>query len=238
MGRRGSMAHVLSSDEPAQESLTGRLFFAEDPDPRVLQGVFALMCCLSGALLVAGGSTVTLRLLARPRAGDPARGSAAWPRWSRGDRAPTWALWVLPLADMAAARHGAARATASNGIGILVVVPAIWLGPAVRPPRRRGLRPGRRRPGRGPEPGLLRRQRRRSWPGLVVIPLVAAWAAAAVAAGIEGIERGRARGRAARASGWPRRSRSSSTSGSSPRRSSTPSTSAWCCSTRTAATAP
>ena len=96
----GVMAHVLSSDEPAQESLTGRLFFAEEPDPRVLQGVFALMCCLSGALLVAGGTSVGLHswpglalvlLLG-------VSGLAALVPWRH---APAWALWALPLADMA-----------------------------------------------------------------------------------------------------------------------------------------
>jgi signal transduction histidine kinase len=182
------MSHVLPSHEPAQESLTGRLFFAEDPDPRVLQGVFALMCCLSGALLVAGGSTVTLDswpglalviLLGLS-------GLAALVPW---DHVPTWALWILPLADMALL--GMARLSDSaNGIGILVVVPAIWLG---RQFGRRGAVVS------GVAAALLVGVPSLAYFGvsgtdlarLVVIPLVAAWAAAAVAAGIEGIERGR-----------------------------------------------
>jgi two-component system phosphate regulon sensor histidine kinase PhoR len=182
------MTHVLTSDEPARESLTGRLFFAEEPDPRALQGVFALMCCLAGALLVAGGEQVSLHtwpglalvlLLG-------VSGLAALVPWGS---VPTGALWVLPLADLALL--GMARLSdSSNGIGILVVVPAVWLG---RQFGRRGAVVA------GLATVLLVGVPSLVYFGvsglnlarLVVIPLVAAWAAAAVAAGIEGIERGR-----------------------------------------------
>jgi signal transduction histidine kinase len=182
------MTHVLSSDEPAQESLTRRLLFADEPDPRLLQGVFALVCCVAGGLLLAGGQDLTLDSW-------PGRalvlllglsGVAAVVPWRR---APVWAVWALPLADIAVL--GLARLSeGSNGVGILAVVPAVWLG---RRFGRRGAVVG------GVAvlvlvgvPSLLYfGVNGLNLARLVMIPLVAAWAAAAVALGIEGIERGR-----------------------------------------------
>ncbi|MGZ6748791.1 MAG: histidine kinase dimerization/phospho-acceptor domain-containing protein, partial [Nocardioides sp.] len=107
-------------------ALSRRVLFGEQPDPRVLQAVFTVIFALD----------LGLRQLA-----GPAGGMGRWPiasvpvivvagvlavtvPWSR---VSSTALAVVPLLDLAAL--GMSRMNPdSSGAGILVVVPALWLG--------------------------------------------------------------------------------------------------------------
>ncbi|MFC4783579.1 sensor histidine kinase [Nocardioides sp. MAHUQ-72] len=103
-----------------------RLIFADEPDPRALQGVFALLFLLGRLLRDLGGDGLVARSW-------PALGiavavvacvAAVVVPWSR---LPVWAVAVLPVLDLAAL--GLSRLDPqTSGPGILAVVPALWLG--------------------------------------------------------------------------------------------------------------
>ncbi len=101
------------------------LSFTDAPDPRALQGTFALLIVLDVTIRALGGqpiatgslpgSAVTVTLVTCALAGVL--------RW---DRMPWWAVAVLPLLDMVALslqRLGDAASTA----GLFIVLPAYWL---------------------------------------------------------------------------------------------------------------
>jgi len=103
-----------------------RLLFADEPDPRALQAVFALLFALDLVLRSIGGTT--FHLWSWPAAGAAialvACAAAVAVPWTR---LPTWAVGVLPVLDVAAL--GLSRLDSlSSGTGILTVVPALWLG--------------------------------------------------------------------------------------------------------------
>jgi two-component system phosphate regulon sensor histidine kinase PhoR len=106
--------------------LRHRLLFTDEPDPGVLQGVFALLYVLDLTLRAVGGSP--LELGSWPEAGLVLTAvtcvlAVAVP-W---ERMPRWAVGVLPVLDLAAL--GMSRMDmAGGGAGILAVVPALWLG--------------------------------------------------------------------------------------------------------------
>lgn len=107
--------------------LRQRLLFTDEPDPGILQGVFAFLFVLD----------LTLRAVGDASAFD----LGPWPTlglvltavtcvlavvvpWAR---LPPWAVGVLPMLDLAAL--GLSRMDAQGGgAGILAVVPALWLG--------------------------------------------------------------------------------------------------------------
>ena len=103
-----------------------RLLFADEPDPRMLQGVFVVLFVLDLALRSVGGSMIGLRSW-------PALGSVvvlvacAAAVLLRADRVPAWAIGVVPVLDLAAL--GLSRLDSlTSGAGVLAVVPALWLG--------------------------------------------------------------------------------------------------------------
>lgn len=103
-----------------------RLLFADEPDPRALQGVFVVLFALDLTLRSLGGSG--FHVSSWPAVGAVlallALVAAAVVPWSR---APWWALGVLPVVDLAAL--GLSRLDSlSSGAGLLAVVPALWLG--------------------------------------------------------------------------------------------------------------
>ena len=103
-----------------------RLLFADEPDPRMLQGVFVVLFALDLVLRSAGGSTFGLR--SWPAAGAAvALVACAAAVLLRADRVPAWAIGVVPVLDLAAL--GLSRLDAlTSGAGVLAVVPALWLG--------------------------------------------------------------------------------------------------------------
>jgi signal transduction histidine kinase len=107
--------------------LRPRLLLTAEPDPGVLQGVFALLYVLDLTLRAVGGSnpldaggwpTVGLVLTAITCV------LAVTLPWHR---LPWWGVGVLPMLDLAAL--GLSRMDPQGGgAGILAVVPALWLG--------------------------------------------------------------------------------------------------------------
>ena len=113
---------------PAVSSVgvSGRLLFVDDPDPRVLQGAFALLFALDFVLRALGGSDLT----ASPWPAHALTlvlalcGLAALVPWERVPR--TW-VWVLPVVDIGALGMSRLSEEGSSA-GFLVVLPALWLG--------------------------------------------------------------------------------------------------------------
>ena len=106
--------------------LRQRLLFTDEPDPAVLQGVFALLFVLDLTLRAVGGSPLALG--SWPTVGLVLTGlgcvAAVAVPWSS---LPSWTVGVLPLLDLAAL--GMSRMDeAGGGAGLLAVVPALWLG--------------------------------------------------------------------------------------------------------------
>ena len=107
--------------------LRPRLLFTDEPDPGILQGVFALLYVLDLTLRAVGagspldlGTWPTLGLLLTAVACVLAL-LVPW------DRLPPWAVGLLPMLDLAAI--GLSRMNPQGGgAGVLVVVPALWLG--------------------------------------------------------------------------------------------------------------
>ncbi len=124
-------------------AMVRRFLLTEDPHPGVIQGVFVALYLLDVILRALGGSGVDAW---------PAIGLvlviiitvlAAIAPWST---LPLWAVAVVPVLDLAAL--GLSRLDAAGGgAGLLVVIPALWLGAQVRDPWRRPVL-GRRGVGR------------------------------------------------------------------------------------------
>ncbi|ABL81443.1 MULTISPECIES: ATP-binding protein [unclassified Nocardioides] len=164
-----------------------RLLFADDPDPELLQGVFAALFLLDFVLRAAGGSSPALAswpvlgLLVMALASAAAI-AVPW------ERAPVWAVGILPAVDILAL--GFSRMDPAGGAtGTLAVVPALWLG------RQYGRR--------GAVVVLLSTAFLLAGPGLlylgasganltrtVMIPLVATWAALAISYALERVRAG------------------------------------------------
>lgn len=167
--------------------VSGRLLFTDDPDPRVLQGVFALLFAGDFVLRAVGGSDLTLDSW-------PAHavtlalsvcGVAALIPWERVPR--TWA-WAFPILDIAAL--GMSRLSdEGSSAGFLIVLPALWLG-------RQFGRPGA-------VVALVATALLLALPGLLylgvenaglaqslMIPAVAGWTALAIASGLQRIQAG------------------------------------------------
>ena len=108
-------------------ALRQRLLFTDEPDPAILQGVFALLYVLDLTLRAVGddgpwdvGTWPTVGLVLT---GATCVLAAAVP-WQR---LPPWTVGLLPLLDLAAL--GMSRMDEKGGgAGILAVVPALWLG--------------------------------------------------------------------------------------------------------------
>jgi two-component system, OmpR family, phosphate regulon sensor histidine kinase PhoR len=167
--------------------LRHRLLFTDEPDPGVLQGVFALLFVLDLTLRAVGGSP--LELGSWPAAGLALTAVtcvlAVVVPWSR---LPAWAVGLLPVLDLAAL--GMSRMdTSGGGAGILAVVPALWLG------RQFGTR--------GALAAVLGATFLLALPSLlyigvtgvnlsraVLIPVVAGWAAFAISFAIERVRAG------------------------------------------------
>ena len=165
-----------------------RLLFADDPDPELVQGVFAALFLLDILLRTAGGSPLSLG--SWPVAGLIVMAlvstAAITVRW---ERAPVWAVGILPTVDIAAL--GLSRMDTGGGAtGTLAVVPALWLG------REYGRR--------GAAVVFLATTFLLAGPGLlylgvsganltrtVLIPLVATWAALAISYALERVRAGR-----------------------------------------------
>ena len=107
--------------------LRQRLLFTDEPDPAILQGVFAFLYVLDLTLRAAGADSPT-NVGTWPTIGLVLTGvtcvlAAAVP-WQR---LPGWAVGLLPLLDLAAL--GMSRMDQQGGgAGILAIVPALWLG--------------------------------------------------------------------------------------------------------------
>jgi signal transduction histidine kinase len=107
--------------------LRHRVLFTDEPDPGILQGVFALLFVLDLTLRAVGSGSV-LEIGRWPTAGLVLTAVtcvvAVGVTWVR---LPPWAVGVLPMLDLAAL--GLSRMDAhGGGAGILAVVPALWLG--------------------------------------------------------------------------------------------------------------
>ncbi len=103
-----------------------RLLFTDEPEPAVLQGVFALLFVLDLTLRTVSGATFDTG--GWPTAGLLLTGVTSllalvlpW------QRLPRWALGALPMLDIAAIGLSRMDPT-GGGAAILVVVPALWLG--------------------------------------------------------------------------------------------------------------
>ncbi|HYF72672.1 MAG TPA: HAMP domain-containing sensor histidine kinase [Nocardioides sp.] len=103
-----------------------RLLFAEDPDPVMVQGVFALLFLADLVLRAVGGSELSVGPWPLVGLGVVAATSLAslvvpW------QRAAPWGVGALPAADILAL--GLSRMDVGGGAtGTLAVVPALWLG--------------------------------------------------------------------------------------------------------------
>ena len=115
--------------EPARRAaprVGGMLTHTDAPDPRALQGTFALLVVLDITIRAIGGQPVaaegmsgvaiTLTLVTCAL--------AALVPW---DRLPWWAISVLPLLDLAALSLQRLGDTASTA-GLFILIPAYWLG--------------------------------------------------------------------------------------------------------------
>lgn len=106
--------------------LRHRLLFTDEPDPAVLQGVFAFLFVLDLTLRATSGSPFDVGSwpavgLALTAAGCVLALVLPW------HRLPTWTVGLLPVLDLAAL--GMSRMDEGGGAaGILAVVPALWLG--------------------------------------------------------------------------------------------------------------
>ncbi len=171
----------------ASSGVGGRLLFTDDPDPRVLQGVFALLFALDFALRAVGGTDLVMGTWPAHAVALALAlcGVAALIPWERVPR--TW-VWALPVLDIAAL--GMSRMTEEgSSAGILAVVPGLWLG---------------RQFGRtGALVAAVATTLLLAVPGLVylgldnanlarslMIPAVAGWAALAIASGLERVQAG------------------------------------------------
>ena len=104
----------------------GRLLLTDDPDPRVLQGVFALLFALDFACAPSAEPTdpgLVAGARGLPRAGRLRRGRPD----PVGTRAAVPGSWALPVLDIAALGMSRLSEDGSSA-GILVVLPALWLG--------------------------------------------------------------------------------------------------------------
>jgi two-component system phosphate regulon sensor histidine kinase PhoR len=162
-----------------------RLLFADDPDPRVLQGVIAVIVSLDYLLRTVDGSPIALRswpTLALALALVLTAATFVVP-WSR---LPRVAVAVIPLLDILAL--GLARLDSrGSAAAAAIVVPALWLG------RQFGKRGAVATCVAGllflAVPSVL-------YLGVggvnlsrsLIVPVVASWIALALAAGIEKIE--------------------------------------------------
>jgi two-component system phosphate regulon sensor histidine kinase PhoR len=168
--------------------LRRRLLFTDEPDPGVLQGVFALLFVLDLTLRAVGGSPIDLS--SWPAAGVALTALtcvlAVTVPWSR---LPAWAVGVLPLLDLAALGMSRMDPNGGGAAGVLAVVPALWLG---------------RQFGRwGAASAVLGATLLLALPGLlyfgisgvnlsraVLIPVAAGWAAFAISFAIERVRAG------------------------------------------------
>ncbi|MGZ8738249.1 MAG: histidine kinase dimerization/phospho-acceptor domain-containing protein, partial [Nocardioides sp.] len=164
-----------------------RLLLTDDPDPRVLQGVFALLFALDFALRSLGGTELTLGTWPAHAVSLALAvcGVAALIPWERVPR--SW-VWVLPVLDIGALGMSRMSEEGSSA-GVLVVLPALWLG---------------RQFGRtGALVATVAATLLLAVPGLVylgpdnanlarslMIPVVAGWAALAIASGLERLQVG------------------------------------------------
>lgn len=167
--------------------LRHRLLFTDEPDPAVLQGVFALLFILDLTLRAFGDSPFELGSwpavgLALTAVGCVLALVMPW------DRVPPWVVGVLPVLDLAAL--GMSRMDDGGGAaGILAVVPSLWLG------RQFGTR--------GAVTAVLGATFLLAFPSLlyvgvngvnvsraVLIPVAAGWAAFAISFAIERVRAG------------------------------------------------
>ncbi|MGY2702868.1 ATP-binding protein [Nocardioides sp. HB32] len=168
--------------------LRQRLLFTDEPDPGVLQGVFALLYVLDLTLRAAGnGSPLDVGMwptvgLALTAITSVLAVAVPW------ERLPPWAVGLLPMLDLAAL--GLSRMDEQGGgAGILAVVPALWLG------RQFGRR--------GAVAAVLGTTLLLALPSLVflgftgvnlsravLIPVVAGWAAFAIASALDQVRAG------------------------------------------------
>jgi two-component system phosphate regulon sensor histidine kinase PhoR len=106
-------------------SLVRRVLLTEDPHPGVIQGLFVALYVLDLALRSLGdgwplGPGPLAGLVLVSVVGVVAA-VAPWASW------PTWVVGVVPVLDMAAL--GLSRLDpAGGGVGVLAVLPALWLG--------------------------------------------------------------------------------------------------------------
>ena len=164
-----------------------RLLFADDPDPVLVQAVFAVLFLADILLRAAGGSPLALG--SWPMAGlvlvALATAAALVVPWQR---AAPWTIGILPVVDILAL--GLSRMDPGGGAtGTLAVVPALWLGRQYGP--------------RGAVVVFLATALLLVTPGLaylgvsganltrtVLIPLVATWAALAISYALERVRAG------------------------------------------------
>lgn len=118
------MAGTASPVTPARAGSSP--LFTDDPDPRVLQGIFALLFALELVLRGVGGTELTLNSWPAHATSLALAlcGVAALIPWERVPR-----LWVLAVPVLDIAALGMSRLSEEgSGAGVLVVLPALWLG--------------------------------------------------------------------------------------------------------------
>lgn len=160
------------------------LLFAFAPDPRVLQGIFALLFGLDLVLRFAGPSEFVLRswptvAVAVAIVACAAAGLVAW------SRLPPSAVGLLPVLDIGAL--GLSRLNPEgSGAGILAVLPALWLGQLFG--RRGALVTGVVTAALLALPGVLYLGTNGvNLSRSLLIPVVAVWTALAIASGLDRI---------------------------------------------------
>ena len=103
------------------------LLISDDPDPRLLQGGFALLLGTAAALAIIDGARPGQNFLPLVGLGLTAIGflAAMLVPW---ERVPRHLMGVIPVLDVAALGMARQNDTGTSTALVLIVVPALWLG--------------------------------------------------------------------------------------------------------------